>query len=167
MHAHGDGRKEDRPPTEHLGDRTADYEAGNGPERADRGPCRDRLRAAGAFGERGGEDAECRRREQRATDSLRTACRDEDGSGRREAAPERRHGEEGGPDKQGAPPPEGVASASSHEQEAAKRDCVGGHHPLRRYGRDAEIALNGRQRDVDDRHVQNDQELAGAEQRQQ
>ncbi len=60
--------------------------------------------------------------------------------------------------------PEQVAELAADEQEAAERERVGRHDPLAAVGREAQIGLRRRQRDVHDRRVEHDHELRRAKQ---
>ena len=63
-------------------------------------------------------------------------------------------------------PPEDVRQTPAEQQEAAEDERVGADHPLQVLLREPEIRLNRRKRDVDDRDVEDDQELRDAEKRQ-
>jgi hypothetical protein len=58
-----------------------------------------------------------------------------------------------------------VGGPPAEQQEAGEGEGVGVDHPLQARRVEAQIATYGRQRDVHDRHVQDDQELAQAGQR--
>ena len=61
---------------------------------------------------------------------------------------------------------EPVAEPPAEQQEAAEHQGVGADHPLQVLLREAEVVLDGRQRDVDDRDVEDGHELHDADQRQ-
>jgi hypothetical protein len=68
-------------------------------------------------------------------------------------APSDAAGEHGQAQHQDRPAPEQVGGPASQQQEAAEGDPVGGHHPLQvRFG-DVKFAADRRQRDVDDREI--------------
>src|SRR6185312_4323253 len=60
-------------------------------------------------------------------------------------------------------PAEQVGGASAEQQEAAEEQRVGVHHPGERRVGEAEVGLDGGQRDVHDRRVEHDHELAEAD----
>ena len=84
----------------------------------------------------------------------------------RQAAGQRRGREDRQPDHEHAPAAERVRGAAAEDQQAAERDRVSGHDPLHRRGREAELALDRRERHVDDAEVQDDHERRGEDQRQ-
>ena len=53
---------------------------------------------------------------------------------------------------------EQVGGPAAEDQQPAERDRVPGHHPLRRRGREAQLALDGGQRHVHDAEIQHDHE---------
>src|SRR6185437_12749564 len=61
---------------------------------------------------------------------------------------------------------EQVGHAATKEQEASEDEDVGVDHPREVVLREVEVAADRRQRDVDDRRVEDDDELGGGEQRQ-
>ena len=65
-----------------------------------------------------------------------------------------------------APPPEQVGGAAAEEQEPAEDERVGADHPLEVLLGEPEIDLDGGQRDVHDRDIQDDHELDRAQERQ-
>jgi hypothetical protein len=56
-----------------------------------------------------------------------------------------------------------VREPSAEQQEATERERIPGHHPLPVIGREPQVALGGRQRDIHDRGVQNDHQLGEAQ----
>jgi len=52
---------------------------------------------------------------------------------------------------------------AGEEEQAAERDQVRVDYPRQAGLREGQVLLNRRQRDVDDRHVDNDQEESGAQ----
>ena len=62
--------------------------------------------------------------------------------------------------------PSRSASAPAEQQEAAEDQRVGVQHPGEALLREAEVALDRRQRDVDDGRVQDDHELRHRDERQ-
>jgi hypothetical protein len=59
--------------------------------------------------------------------------------------------------------PEEIAEPPAEEKEASKGDQVGVHDPGERLLRETEIGSDRRERDTDDRHVQDDHQVAQAE----
>jgi hypothetical protein len=80
-----------------------------------------------------------------------------------DAARERREREERHAEHEQAPVAEQVAEPAAEEQEAPERQEVGVHHPGERRLGEAEILADRRQRDVHDRRVEHDHEVAHAE----
>ena len=62
-------------------------------------------------------------------------------------------------DHEDTPAAEKVRGPSSQEEEAAEHERVGADHPLQVLLREPEVDLDGRQRDVDDRDVEDGHEL--------
>jgi hypothetical protein len=133
---------------------------------ADRAPGAERDVALAAFGEGRGQDRERRRRDRGRAEPLEGTCRDERGVVPRQAAQERAHGEDHEAAHEDASPVEDVGEPPTEKEEAAEDECVGAEHPLQVLLREAEIRLDRRQRHVDDRDIEDDHELHGAEQRQ-
>src|SRR5579884_3819467 len=126
----------------------ADEEGDPGPLRpgADRGP-------ALLAGEHGGDRRERGGRQERARDPLYGARRDQRGPGGGGGARERRHAERGDADREDALAAEEVAERAADEQEGAERKQVRVDRPLLQREPAAEVAPDRRQRDVDDRRV--------------
>src|SRR5207244_5829697 len=101
----------------------------------------------------------------RRAETLHDPRRDQHADRARQAAGERRHGEEGDADHEHAPAPEQVTRAPAEQQEAAERDRVCGDDPLKIFLRDVERGLDRRQRDVDDRDVEHGHEHRDADER--
>ena len=79
-----------------------------------------------------------------------------------QATGQRRRGEQQEPDEQHPLVPEQVRRAPAEQQEAGERDRVGVDDPLQVDDREAEVIADRRQRDVHDRHVEDDHELREA-----
>ena len=60
---------------------------------------------------------------------------------------------------------EEVGDPAAEQQQAAERERVGGDDPLALVVGEAEVLLGGGERDVDDRHVEHDQQLGDADDR--
>ena len=69
------------------------------------------------------------------------------------------------PDHEQAPAAEQVGEPPAEHQHAAEEDRVGGDHPLQADLREVQVGLDRRQRDVDDRDVEDDHELRHDDQR--
>ena len=82
---------------------------------------------------------------------------------RRQAAQGRGDGEEPDPDQEQPPVAEQVAEPPAEQEEAAERDEVRVHDPRERLVGEAEVLADRRQRHADDRHVEDDHEVAEAE----
>jgi hypothetical protein len=81
----------------------------------------------------------------------------------RDRAEQRRAREDREPDHEHAPAAEQVAEPAGQQEQPAERDQVGVHDPREARLREAEIALDRRQRDVHDRRVEHDHEHADAQ----
>ena len=80
-----------------------------------------------------------------------------------ERAPERGQREQRGADEEHAAAAEQVGRAPAEHQEAGERQRVGVDHPLQAGGREMQPGAHRRQRDVDDRDVEDDHELGQAD----
>ena len=93
------------------------------------------------------------------------AHRDQERVGGREPAGERGGGEHAEPDHEHAAAPEQVGGAPAEQQEAAEGEAVGGDDPLQVRLREVELAADRRQRDVDDREVDDRHEVGHGQHR--
>ena len=119
--------------------------------------------AFAAGGERDGQQRERGRRQQRGADALYGADRDEHAGGGREPAGQRGGREQAEAGEEHAAAAEQVARPAAEEQEAAEGERVGVHHPLEAVGGEPEISLDGGERDVHDRDVEDHHELREGE----
>jgi len=103
-----------------------------------------------------GEDARCG---ERGADALQGACGDEPGRGRGEPSQQARDREDRQADLEDAQSPEDVAEAPTQEQQPAEGEGVRVEHPGEARGREPEIGLDVRQRDVHDGRVEHEHEL--------
>ena len=158
-HVHG----EDRRPPERLGEDAAEQRARRRAEAADGAPRGQAAVALAAFGERGGDDRQRRRRQHGAAEALDGARGDQQIARVRERACERGQREHRGADEEHAPAAEQVGRAAAEHQEAGERQRVGVDHPLQAGGREMQPGAHRRQRDVDDRDVEDDHELREAD----
>ena len=83
-----------------------------------------------------------------------------------EPAEQRADREDDEPGHEDAPAADDVGQPAAEQQEATEDERVRADHPLQVLLREPEIGLDRGQRDVDDRDVQDDHELHGAEKRQ-
>ena len=88
-----------------------------------------------------------------------------DGSRPGEAGEQRGHGEHDDADEEDAAAPQHVGGPPAEQQEAAEHERVGADHPLQVLLGEPEVDLDGRQRDVHDRDVEDHHELHDAEAR--
>ena len=103
--------------------------------------------------ERGDDDRERARRQQRAGRALQRARRDQRPVRRRDRAREREHAERGDPEHEHAPLAVDVAERAADQDQRAEREHVGVRDPLLRLEPAAEVVLDRGERDVDDRPV--------------
>ena len=95
----------------------------------------------------------------RGAEALERTERDQRPLTPREAAEERAEREDQRPGDEDASPAEQVRGAAAQQEEAAEHERVGADHPLQVLLREPEIELDRRQRDVDDRDVEDGHEL--------
>ena len=150
--ADGDVHQEHGPPAQPDEDAAED-----GPERhadADDGaPDPDRLRPLARILEGVADDRHRHRVEHRAGGALKHAEGDQPADPRREAAGQRRGGEQREAELEHAGAAEAIRGRAAQHEQAREHHRVGGGRPLQRRDRRAEVAPDRRQRDVDDRHV--------------
>ena len=133
------------------------------PDAADGAPDAERLVALRALREGRRDDRERRRGDDRGADALDGARDDQHGVALGQAAEQRREREDGDADQEHATAAEEVGGAPAEQQEAAEGDGVGRQHPLQVLRREVEVGLDRRQRDVDDRDVEDGHEEGGAD----
>jgi hypothetical protein len=92
-------------------------------------------------------------REQRGTHALQRAERDQHLLARRERTPDREHREAGEAAEEDPPAPVPVAEGSTDQDERRERQHVCVDDPDEASGRDPELALDRRERDVERRDV--------------
>jgi hypothetical protein len=122
-----------------------------------------RLRSLGRLGEERDHQRERNRRDDRAADALNCAGGDERFLRVREPAYRRRSREESDPGQKEGPMPEQVTQPPPEQKEAAECDQVRVDDPGERLFRETEIRADRGQRDADDRHVEDDHQVAKAE----
>src|SRR6201999_1039230 len=101
-------------------------------------------------------------REQRREAALQRPGGHEHAERLRETAERRCRGEADEPGDERPFTTEQVAELAAEQQQTAEREGVRRDRPLAALGREAERPLRGRQRDVDDRCVEHDHDLATA-----
>ena len=146
-------------PAERLGQRAAEQQSDRAAHARDRGVDAERLAALRRIGERRRQQRQRGRGEQRAEGALQRARADEHAEAVGRATDGRGAGEAQQADDEGPLAPEQVPDPAAEQQQRAERQRVGGDHPLAVVVGEAEVALRGRQRDVDDGHVEHDHQL--------
>ena len=142
-----------------LGDEPADK--GSDRERECRDPRPDADRGpALARRKRRSDDRERRGVHQGSSDALQHACSDQHLPRAREAAEERRDGENDDPDDEDQPATVRVGELPAHEHERGERQGIAGDDPLQLGEVGVEVALDRGQSDVHDRVVEHDHEEA-------
>ena len=154
--------EEDPLPAQQLGQHAAEQHPGRAAHGAHRAPVAERAVALVALVEGGGDDRQGGRRHHGAAEPLDRARGGQHALARRQAAGQRGGREEQQPGHEHAPAAEQVGGAAAEEQEAGEGQRVGVDHPLQVDGREAEVVADRRQRDVDDRDVEDDHELREA-----
>ena len=123
----------------------------------------DRLGLVGGLGEHRHDHPEDHRGAERAADALEEARADQHGLGLGDAAQDRRGREQDQSGEEDALAPDEVAEPAGEQEQPAERDQVRVHDPREARLREAEVALDRRQRDVHDRLVEDDHEEARAQ----
>jgi hypothetical protein len=154
---------EDPLPADVLREHAAEEHADGGARPCDGAEDAERLVPLRALREHHGDDREHRRGKDRAGGALEQAGGDEHLRRRRESRQEREERERAEADHEDEAPTEEVAHAPAEQQEAAERERVAAYHPLQVLGREAEIRLDGGQRDVHDGDVEDDHQIGDAE----
>jgi hypothetical protein len=113
--------------------------------------------------ERDGQQRQRRRSEQGTERALERPGGHQDCEGGRQPAQERRRREADQATDEGPFAPEEIAGFPADEEQAAEGEGVGGDDPLAALGREPEVLLRRRQRDVDDGRVEHDHELGDPE----
>ena len=155
--------EEDPFPGEAFDQEAAEQQADRAAAGRDPGPDRERFGPRGTLAEGGGDDRERGGREHRATESLDRAADDQLRLRGGEAVGQRGDREEGDAGEEQRAAPEQVGGAPAEQQEAAEEQRVGVDHPGQRAVGEAEVVLDGGQGHVHDRRVEDDHELAEAD----
>jgi hypothetical protein len=157
---------EQRPaPVEDLRQRAAEDQAEGCARGADHAEDRERAVALLRDGERRRQQAERGGREESGEGALQRTSADEDGEARSEAADRGGDGEPGQPSDEHPLAAEDITQPPAQQEQAAKRQCVGGDDPLARLVGEAQALLGGRKRNVHDRRVEHDHQLRDADDR--
>ena len=147
-----------------FGEDAAEQHAGGAAGAGDRAPDPERFVALGAVAEGGGDDRERGGGEDRRAQALHRAGGDQLARVGGEAARQRGEREEDQPGHEDAAAAEQVGEPAAEQQEAAEGEHVGVHDPGQVVLGEVERFPDRRQRDVDDRGVEDDDELGDAEQ---
>ena len=158
--------EEDPLPGEDVGEDAAEEHARGCAEATHGAPGTQGDVALPALAERRGQDRERGRRDRGGAQSLQRASGDQRRLAPGEAAEERADREDDQAGHEDHAAPEDVGETTAQQQKAAEDERIRADHPLQVLLREAQVFLDGRQRDVDDRDVQNDDELRDAEERQ-
>ena len=157
--------EEDGSPAERLGEHAAEHPARGAAARCRRRPPRDRAPPLGGLGERDRQQGQRGRGGERGADALHAAAGDEHGRGGRQPAGERRRAEQRQAEREQAATAEQVARTARRHEQPAEGERVGADHPLQAGRGEAELASHRRQRHGHDRHVEDEQELGAAQER--
>ncbi len=159
--SHSDGHvdEEDPLPGEEVDEDAAEEDTECGADATHGAPGAEGDVALAAFLEGPDEDRERCRRDRRRSEPLERAECDQRRLAPREPAQERAEGEEQRAGHEDTPAAEKVRGPSSQEEESSEHERVGADHPLQVLLREPEVDLDRRQRDVDDRDVEDGHEL--------
>ena len=152
-------------PREVLGQKPAGERADRETEARDAGPDPDRLRELLAR-ERGHQDRQRERVQERAADALHGPEADQLGVGLRQGARRRREREHEQADLEDALAPEPVAQLAAEQDQGGEHQDVGVHRPLQVLRGGLQLLLDRRQRHVHDRVVEHDHEQGEAHRKQ-
>ena len=155
---------EDPLPAEPLGQDPAEQDARGAAGPRDRAPDAERLVALGTLVPVRGDDRQGGRRDDRRAEALEGAGDDQEDVRGRQAAGQRGEREEHEAADEHPPAPEQVGEPSAEQQEAAEEEGVGVDDPGEVVLAELEVAADRREGDVDDRGVDDDQELGHREQ---
>src|SRR5581483_11126578 len=153
--------EEDPGPAQVRGEHSAEQDADRAAASRSSAPDAEGDVALASLAEGRDDDRQRRRREQRAAEPLQPAGDDQRSLGPREPREQRAEREDDHADDEETTPTEQVREPAAEQQRAAEQDRVRGDHPLQARLREVEVALDRRQGDVDNRHVEDDHELRG------
>jgi hypothetical protein len=155
--------EEDPVPVDRLGEHAARQQADGAAGRCDEAVDPDRPSLLARLGEHGDDHAQDHGRRHGTADALHEPRPNQQGLALRQAAHERRGGEDRQADQEDAPAADEVAQPPGEQQQTSERDQVCVDHPGKARLREAQIALNRGQRHVHDRGVEDDHQHAHAE----
>ena len=155
--------EEDRGPAELLGEQAAQQHPGSAADAAHGAPGGQRAVARAPLGERGREDRQCGRGDDRRAEALQRASAVQRGLRVGHGAQDRGQREQPGAGQEHAPAPEQVGRAAAEHEEAGERQRVRVDDPLQSRGRISEVMPDRRQRDVHDRDVEHHHQLREAD----
>jgi hypothetical protein len=164
--ADGDVEEEPDAPGQRLGQHAADDQPGGGADAGQRSVGRHRPRALLAFGKARRQQRQGGGRQRGGAHALHGACGDHGDLGLREPDAQRRDGEQADAGDERPSSAEQVADARAEQQQAAEGQGVGVLHPGQAGRRQAQLAMDARQRGHQDRDVDEDQQVAGEDDRQ-
>jgi hypothetical protein len=169
----GDRRKADgqvdqeaHAPRQQLGQRAAEDQAGGGAEPGQRAIGGHRPRPLLALGEAGRQQREGGGSQRCGADALHGARSDHPGRRLRQPNGQRRGGEQPDAEHERAPAPEQIAGARTEQQQPAERQRVRVLRPREAGVREPEVGADTRQRRHQYRDVDQDQQVAGQDDRQ-
>jgi hypothetical protein len=151
--------EEDPLPAERVGQHATEQQSERAPSRRRRGPNAEGPVALATLRKDGHEHRERRRHEQRRAQTLDRPAHDQRGVVPRQAVEQRSDGEHRHAGDEQTPPTEEIGQPPAEQKHPSEEDRVRRHHPLQVLLREAEIRLDRRQRDVDDRGVEDGHEL--------
>jgi hypothetical protein len=122
-------------------------------ERAHAAPDSERRVALRALLERRRQDRQRGRKHHRGADALGEAGADQHALALGESADQRRNADQHGPGDEDAAAPEQVGGPAAEQHEAAVGEEIGAGDPLQALDREAQVAADRWQCDVDDRRV--------------
>ena len=154
-----DVHEEDPLPRQEVDEDAAEEDACRRTDAADGAPGTERDVALATLREHRDEDRQRGRGEGGRAETLQRAERDQRRLTPREPAEQRAEREDQRSGHEDAPPAEEVGGASAQEEEPSEDERVGADHPLQVLLGEPEIELYRRQRDVDDRDVEDGHEL--------
>jgi hypothetical protein len=150
-------------PVDRLGEDAAQQQPDRRARRGDEAVDADRLRLLARLLEHRHDHAQDHGGRHGAADALDEARADQHRLALGQAADHRRDGEDREAEQEDAPPADQVAEPAGQQQQSAEGDQVGVDHPRERRLREAEVALDRRQRDVHDRGVEDDHQHPDAQ----
>ena len=150
-------------PAERVGQDAAEQDAEAAAAGHDEAEDAHRLRALRGLGEQVHHQRERHCRDDRAAEALDRPRRDQEPLRRGQPAGDRGDGEERDPDEEHPAVAEQIAEPAAEEEKAAEGEEIGVHDPGQRGLGEAQIRPDRRQRHVHDRGVQDDHQIAEAE----